>query len=164
MTALRNQTGETVHVAVLDGREVVYIERLDSPNTLRMFLEIGRRNSAHCSGTGKVLLAFLAKDHQNRLLSGWQLEVKTEFTITDTTALRRELDQIRQHGYATNRHEAEVGVVSIAAPIRDRSAQVVAAISVAGPSDRMNAVERQLAQLTTQTAALISRRLGHRSA
>ena len=59
MTELRNRTGETVRVAVLDGREVVYVERLDSPNTLRLFLEVGRRNSAHSTGCGKALLAFL---------------------------------------------------------------------------------------------------------
>ena len=58
MTELRNRTGETVQVAVLDGREVVYVERLDSPNTLRLFLEVGRRNSAHTTGCGKALLAF----------------------------------------------------------------------------------------------------------
>ena len=76
MTDLRNKTGETVHVSVLDGRHVVYIERLDSPNTLRTFLEIGRRNSAHCCGSGKVLLAFSPRDLVDKLLKGWKLEPK----------------------------------------------------------------------------------------
>ncbi len=164
MSALRNQTGETVHVAVLDGREVVYIERLDAPTTLRMFLEIGRRNSAHCSGTGKAILAFLPKDEQDRLLKDWTLEAKTKFTITNTSMLRKDLNETRRRGYATNRHEAEVGVLSVAAPIRDESNAVVAALSVAGPAERMHPVERQLAQLTMQTAAVISRRLGYHAA
>ncbi|MDH3679026.1 MAG: IclR family transcriptional regulator, partial [Acidimicrobiia bacterium] len=95
MTDLRNQTGETVQVAVLDGREVVYVERLDSPHTLRMFLEIGRRNSAHCAGTGKALLAFIPRVELERLLAGWELEARTEHTITSVEQLRAELEQIR---------------------------------------------------------------------
>lgn len=164
MTALRNQTGETVQVAVLDGREVVYIERLDSPNTLRMFLEVGRRIAANATGTGKALLAFLPAERRRQLLDGWTMERRTASTITDPVALERELGEVRRRGYATNRHEAEVGVVSIAAPIRDRSTTVVAAISVAGPSDRIESAELELAQLTMQTAAAISRRLGFRTA
>ena len=77
MTELRNRTGETVQVAVLDGREVVYVERLDSPNTLRLFLEVGRRNSAHSTGCGKALLAFCPHDQLERTLKGWQLTAKT---------------------------------------------------------------------------------------
>ena len=68
MTELRNRSGETVQVAVLDGRQVVYVERLDSPHTLRMFLEIGRRNHAHSTGTGKALLAYLPRHDLDRLL------------------------------------------------------------------------------------------------
>ena len=67
MTELRNRTGETVQVGVLDGHQVVYIERLDSPNTLRMFTDLGRRVEIHCNGTGKVLLANLPLDQRERL-------------------------------------------------------------------------------------------------
>ena len=70
MTDLRNSTGETVQVGVLDGRQVVYVERLDSPNTLRLFTELGRRNDAHCTGSGKALLAFLPKPQLDKLREG----------------------------------------------------------------------------------------------
>lgn len=163
MTALRNQTGETVQVAVLDGREVVYIERLDSPNTLRLFLEVGRRNSAHCTGCGKALLAFSPPDVVEKVVRGWDLPSKTDHTITDLDVLRAHLAETRRRGYATNRHESEVGVMSVAAPIRDLSGKVVAAISIAGPAERLDAAERQFAQATMEAAGAISRRLGYRA-
>lgn len=138
MTELRSRTGETVQVAVLDGREVVYVERLDSPNTLRVFTEVGRRNSAHRTSTGKVLLANISSSQRDRIFRGWVLEGKTKFTITDLTELREELARIRRTGYAVNREESELGVVSVAAPIRDASGLAVAALSLAGPTERMN--------------------------
>ncbi len=162
MTELRNRTGETVQVAVLDGREVVYVERLDSPNTLRLFIEVGRRNSAHSTGCGKALLAFLAPDQLERVLRGWELEPKTKHTITDVKVLRDDLAASRRRGYAVNRRESEVGIISVAAPIRDVSGRTVAAISVAGPVERLEPHELKVAQATIECAALASRRLGYR--
>lgn len=162
MTELRNRTGETVHVGVLDGREVVYIERLDSPNTLRLFLEVGRRSSAHCTGCGKALLAFAPTKQVDRLLKGWKLPRITPHTLTTEAALRGDLEIVRHRGYACNRRESEVGVISFAAPIRDRSGRTVAAISVAGPAERLEPDELRFAHATMEAAALITRRLGHR--
>ena len=162
MTDLRNRTGETVQVAVLDGREVVYVERLDSPNTLRLFLEVGRRNSAHSTGCGKALLAFLSPDQLERTLRNWKLSAKTPHTITDIATLRKDLADARRRGYSINRRESEAGVISVAAPIRDVSGRAVAAISVAGPAERLEPHELPLAQATIEAAALISRRLGYR--
>lgn len=162
MSSLRARTGETVQVAVLDGRQVVYVERLDSPNTLRMFLEIGRRNSAHCSGTGKALLAALPRDDLARLLKGWELVEKTPHSITSAKQLRSELAKIRTRGFAENRHESEVGVISVAAVIRDMAGRPVAAISVAGPAERMEADRLEIAHATMEAAAIVSRRLGYR--
>jgi IclR family acetate operon transcriptional repressor len=162
MTELRNRTGETVQVAVLDGREVVYVERLDSPNTLRLFLEVGRRNSAHSTGCGKALLAFLPPDQLERTLRSWKLTAKTPHTITDGDALRKNLAEARRRGYAVNRRESEAGVISVAAPIREVSGRSVAAISVAGPAERLEPQELRVAQATVEAAALISRRLGYR--
>lgn len=162
MERLRNLTGETVQVAVLDGREVVYVERLDSPQTLRLFLEIGRRNSAHSTSTGKCLLAFRSDKELDRLLRGWKLEAKTPCTITDPGRLRKELDGIRRQGYAVNMEESEMGVMSVAAPIRDASGAVVAAMSAAGPLTRMEPVMHDVAMAVQEAAAVASHRLGSR--
>lgn len=160
MTELRSRTGETVQIGVLDGREVVYVERLDSPHTLRVFTELGRRNHAHCSSTGKLLLAFAPKRQREALLNGWQPEPLTDHTITDLTALRSEFARIRRNGYAENREEAEPGVVSVAAPIRDDSGEAVAALSLVGPSERMDSNRSEYPGVVTFLAKAISSQMG----
>lgn len=164
MSELRQRSGETVQVAVLDGRQVVYIERLDSPNTLRMFLEVGRRNHAHSTATGKVLLAFLSDTELTKTLIGWDLQKLTPHTITDHKKLRAALRQVRDRGYSENWNESEIGVVSIGAPIHGRDGRVVAALSIAGPFERLEPYRREFAHATMETAAKASRRLGYRGA
>jgi IclR family acetate operon transcriptional repressor len=159
---LRNATSETCQVAVLDGREVVYIERIDSPQTLRLFLEVGRRNDAHSTSTGKCLLAFLPDHELDALLDEWELTRKTPHTITDMGKLRAALREIRRQGYAWNLHESEVGVLSAAAPIRNLAGRVVAAMSVAGPETRMEPAMPQMTRAVIEAATMASRRLGWR--
>ena len=160
MTELRSRTGETVQVGVLDGREVVYVERLDSPNTLRVFTEVGRRVSAHRTSSGKAILAFSSKAQRDRLLEGWVLDRKTEFTITDPVALREELLVTRRRGYAENRQESEMGVVSVAAPIRDSTGDAVAALSLAGPHERMDENRTMYSDAVVLLARTISLPMG----
>lgn len=160
MTELRSRTGETVQVGVLDGREVVYVERLDSPHTLRVFTEMGRRNDAHCTASGKALLAFTVKGQREKILDGWELPARTNQTITDIAELRRELTAIRRRGYAENRQESEIGVVSIAAPIRDGSGDVVASLSLAGPSERVDDKRTAYAEAVMAFARTVSRQMG----
>ncbi|HSF85751.1 MAG TPA: IclR family transcriptional regulator [Acidimicrobiia bacterium] len=162
MERLRNATGETVQVAVLDGREVVYVERLDSPHTLRLFLDVGRRNWAHCTATGKCLLAYASDYDLDRILDGWPLPKLTAETVTDAQRLRKELATIRRRGYAQNLNESEMGVLSVAAPIRDVHGGVSAAMSVAGPSARMDPILGKITAAVVESAALASRRLGYR--
>lgn len=160
---LRDLTGETVHVGILDGGEVVYVERRESPHTLRLFGHVGHRNLAHCTSTGKVLLAYLEDEEFEEEIGGEVLEARTPYTITDAGELRREIERVRERGYAVNMNEAEMGVASIAAPIRDNSGRVIAAISVAGPTLRFqhDALGR-LTAATVRTAGEISARLGYR--
>lgn len=160
---LRNATEETVQVAVLEGREVVYVERRESPKTLRLFGRIGHRNDAHCTSTGKLLLAFLAPDELDILLKGWRLEAKTPHTITKVTELRRVLEATRSRGWAENVNEAEVGVASVAAPIRNGMGEVVASVSIAGPVQRLGgSALRRFAGPCIEAGLAISRRLGYR--
>lgn len=157
---LRNLTKETVQIAVLDGRHVVYVERRESPQTVRLFGRVGHRNHAHCTSTGKVLLAGLPRDELDALLSGWRLPRRTPYTITTHAALLAELDVVRRRGWAENVNESEVGVASVSAPIRDLSG-VVAAVSIAGPIQRLeDAALRRHVRPVVEAAAAISRRLG----
>lgn len=160
MTELRSRTGETVQVAVLDGRDVVYVERLDSPSTVEVFTQVGRRNSAHRTSTGKALLAHIPSNHRDRLLKGWVLEPKTEHTITDLSVLREELLRVKTRGYAENRHESELGIISIAAPIRDSSGYAVAALSIAGSGERIDANRSMYVEAVVVLARTVSVQMG----
>jgi IclR family transcriptional regulator, KDG regulon repressor len=164
MEQLRNATKETVQVAVLDGREVVYVERLESPHTLRLFGRVGHRNWAHCTSTGKVLLAFLPERRLDGLLAGWRPERRTGATICGLGQLRAELARVRAQGWAENIGESEVGVASVAAPIRNARGEVIAAVSVAGPDMRVNGdtLRRFFRASVTQAADAISDQLGYR--
>jgi DNA-binding IclR family transcriptional regulator len=163
MSDLRDRTGETVQVGVLDGREVVYVERLDSPNTLRLFVDVGRRAEANATGTGKCLLAFMPPDVLDRLLDGWELRRRTPHTIVNQAELRRDLRRIRRLGYAVTQNESEMGVLSVAAPIRDTAGRAVAAISVAGPAQRMEHALPSITRAVSEAGAAASRRLGWRA-
>ena len=160
---LRNATRETVQVAVLDGREVVYVERRESPQTLRLFGRVGHRNWAHCTSTGKLLLAYLPEADLETLLRGWTMERRTPYTVTDPRALRTVLETIRRQGWAENASESELGVASIAAPIRNARGEVIAALSVAGPVQRLGADSlRRFARPAVDAGLAVSRRLGYR--
>ena len=162
MNWLQDVTGGTVHAGVLDHREVIYIERLDSPHMLRLFIKVGRRQPAHSTSTGKCLLAHLDDATLDRTLDGWSMERKTALTFTDPAALRKQLVEIRHLGYAENLEESELGVISVSAPIRDRTRTVVAAMSVAGEKSRLGPERRRLTQSVQEAAAVASHQLGYR--
>lgn len=161
---LRNATKETVQIAVLDGREVVYVERLESPHTLRLFGRIGHRMPAHSTSTGKVLLAYLPEERLEVLLKQWPLEPLTPQTITGQPQLRAELARVRARGWADNLGESEAGVSSVAAPIRNARGEVIAAVSAAGPTMRVNgdSLRGFFRASVVNAGEAISVRLGHR--
>ena len=109
LTTLRHRTGEMVHVAVLDGLEAVYVERLESPYMLPVFRRVGHRLPAHWTSSGKVLLAALPRPELERRLKGAELDARTSHTITDHRALVRELELVAKRGWASNFEEGELG-------------------------------------------------------
>ena len=162
---LRNATRETVQVGVLDGREVVYVERRESPQAIRLFGRVGHRNDAYCTSTGKVLLAFLPEERLEILLSDWDLRPHTSFTITDVDRLREQIALVRKRGWAEQINETEMGAASIAAPIRNGLGEVVAALSVAGPVQRLQGDSlKRFTRPMVEAAGAISRRMGFRDA
>ncbi len=161
MAGLRHATGETVQLAVLDGLDSVYVERLESPHTLRIFARVGMRLPATTTSTGKVLLAALPPEELEARLASWTPERPTPHSIADAATLRRRLREIADRGWADNREESRLGVVSVGALIRDGAGEAVAAVSVAVPVDRAAAATlRRYTTLVTDTAEVITRRLG----
>ncbi|MFG2626466.1 IclR family transcriptional regulator [Streptomyces sp. NPDC048473] len=155
---------ETVHVAILEDTHVIYIAKVDSTHAVRMVSATGRRLPAHCTSVGKVLLASLPeKELSSRVPDGAELVAMTPHSITDPGALREALAAIRERGIAVESRESNPDVSCVAAPVRDRSGRVVAALSVSVPMIRWSdARQEELAQLATKGAADLSQRLGYR--
>jgi DNA-binding IclR family transcriptional regulator len=156
---------ETVHVAILEGVDVIYIAKVDSTHAVRMVSAAGRRLPAHCTSVGKMLLASLP-EHElaARIPDGVDLIRMTPNSITDPAALREALTEIRRRGVAVESRESNPDVSCVAAPVRDRTGRVVAALSVSVPMIRWSEERRtELEELVAKGAAELSENLGHRS-
>jgi DNA-binding IclR family transcriptional regulator len=161
LSRLAAETRETVNLAILDGDQVVNVEKLPSAHYIRDIGWIGRRSPLHCTATGKVLVAHLSRAELRRLL-GPRLQRFTPQTICDWPTLETELAEVRRQGYAIGREELEPGLVAIAAPIYDLGGRVAGAVSVSGPSFRMSLDAIAVyAPHVVAAAAAISRSLGH---
>lgn len=158
-------TRETVHLASLEGDDLVYLSKIESGQTLRVAMNsrVGRRAPTYCTGLGKTLLAHLAPDHVTEILTREKMVRFTEQTITKREDLDRELETIRSRGYAIDNEEHEIGVRCVAAPIYDNAGGVIAAISISVPSVRLTEADiPPYAETVMRAAREISRRLGHR--
>lgn len=134
MEALMVSTGESVHLSVLDGLEVVYVHKVDSPNPVRAYTQIGGRAPAGCVATGKALLAFGAPSVISRAIAA--LQTHTDTTITDPRVFAKEMQRVRTRGYAINRGEWRDEIWGMAAPVMDARGQAIAAIGISGPAAR----------------------------
>jgi DNA-binding IclR family transcriptional regulator len=134
LSDLHEVTGENVQLAVLDGTEVVYVERLVGRGTVGVVTRVGSRLPLHATGVGLVLLAHAPVDLQEQVLSR-PLRRYTELTMTDPDQIRRVLADVRRTGIAVSDRQIEMVSMSVAAPVRGRSGAVVAALSVVVPAD-----------------------------
>jgi DNA-binding IclR family transcriptional regulator len=161
MSALLEMTGETVQLAVLDHQSVLYIRILESRQQVRMSSTVGSRAPAHCTAVGKALLAFQPPEQVKQIIDNG-LRRFTANTITEPERLQEELVSIRAKGVAIDDEESEMGLRCVAAPIRDHTGLVSAAISVSAPVQRMTKKNLQTMVPTVVAAAdAISRRLGY---
>ena len=165
LEGLVHDTGETGHLAVLDGGEAIYIERVEARRALRVPSAIGRGYPAHATNLGKVLLADLPRERVEEIVAERGLAAYTPHTITGLEELEAELERIRVLGYAIDNEEYDEGLRCIGAPVRDHSGHVVAALGIGGPVTRITPDRvDELAELVMTAARGLSRRLGaHRS-
>jgi len=137
MEELRRETHETINLAVVSGRKVAYIDKVESNELLTINLPLGRRTAAYSTAPGKVFLAYLPSEKLETYLRETELKAYTRKTITSVEQLKRELDEIRKQEFAIDNAETNDGIRCIAAPIFDDSQNAIAAISIAGPAVRM---------------------------
>jgi IclR family KDG regulon transcriptional repressor len=134
---LVDQVGETAHLVVLEGVEVVYLHKVECNHPVRLFSHAGKKNPAYCTSSGKAILAF-QKDHIVNQVIEYGLKRYTDHTITNPEELRSVLKQVKKQGYSVSIEEFMEGVSSIGIPIWDYTDQVVASITITGPSQRIN--------------------------
>lgn len=162
MRALVARAGESVNLAVRDGDAAMYVETAESSQTVRTFARIGAQVPLHCTGVGKALLLGASPEEIRRIARQCGLKAYTPHTLTRLEDLLAEVVRGREAGYVLDREEYELGVRCAAAPVRDHTGQVVAALSASGPAYRLtDATLATLARWVRAAAEELSRALGY---
>ncbi len=165
MHELMERSGETVNLAVEDRGEAIYIAQIECRKTMRAIARPGGRAAMHASGVGKALLAALPDDEVRRIVELQGLAGATPKTITDAGRLKAEIQAIRKRGFAIDDEENAVGLRCVAAAIRDENAKAIAAVSLSGPTARIDDERLQpLGDAVREAAAQITEALGGTSA
>lgn len=165
LRALGEATQESILLAVRDGHEIVYVDRVESTRSLRFSTAVGNRAPLHCTGLGKAILAFLPEDLRFELYGVIDFHPFTAKTITTVEALEREVAKIREVGVSIDNTEHQPDIRCVAAPIFSRHGEVVAALSVSAPSSRADKAELEAwTPLVRDAAARVSREMGWHAA
>jgi DNA-binding IclR family transcriptional regulator len=155
------ETSETVHLCILDDAEVVYLDKVEPARSVRMASSVGRRNPAYCTAVGKAMMAYLPDSQVEAMARKHGLRAVTANTITSLVALKKELNAIRERGYAIDHEEIEEGVRCVGCVVRNFSGEPLAAISVSAPAFRLTKDKvKNLAQPVVAAANALSAELG----
>jgi DNA-binding IclR family transcriptional regulator len=130
-------TKETIHLGIIDDYKVIYIDKVESSHTIRMYSSIGKGGPLYCTGIGKVLLAFSEPGYINKFLKNLEFVKYTAQTIIDQKDLKEELIKIKEKGYAVDNMEHEENIRCVAAPVFDFRGKLIAAVSISAPAQRM---------------------------
>ena len=162
---LNQQTRETIHLTVRHGLSAVYVEKLDSPEPVRIHSRIGAAVPLHCTAVGKVMLAYMPPEEQDRIISQIDFKRLTPNSVGNVQELKTELYRVRKNGYACDLEEHELHIRCVASPIWDHTGSVQSSVSITAPTLRMPVTRlRQLAPLIQSAGLKISAELGYQSA
>jgi DNA-binding IclR family transcriptional regulator len=161
MRQLSERLKESVHIGILDGSNVRFIAATEGPAAVRVASRLGRTMPAHCTSTGKALLARLSDTEIDQLYPEEELVRVTPHSVATRTELHTELERIRKQGYAVNREQSEEGVASVAVPILTRAPGMLLALNVSAPVHRLrNSQYQAVAALLVESAREIGEQLG----
>lgn len=163
LNELTKKFGQTSHIAILDGFDAVYIDKLDTQSSIRLYSQIGKRVPLHVSGLGKVLISDMNRPELEVYLKDYEFNPYTDNTIISKDEFFSTIEKVKKQGWALDDEEHEAGIRCIAAPVKDYRGKTVAAISISGPSNII-APELDVETSSTVMAAAreISKRLGYR--
>lgn len=161
---LAQKTGESIYLAVLTLQppEVVYVDKVESRQSIRYSADLGERRPLYCTAPGLAVFAFMPAAERKRLLTSLKLVAFTDATVTSRDAIRLRLEEIRRAGVVVNIDEFMAGASGIAAPILDTQGVAVGACTVIGPTARLLAQEKELVRYVKAAGEAISRALGQR--
>jgi IclR family pca regulon transcriptional regulator len=161
---LSAEINETVNLAVLDGIQIVYIDRIKTEQIININLSTGSKLPIYCTSMGKSLLAFLPSDELLKLLDKIDMRPVTPNTITTKAKLLEELEKVKKRGFSVNDKELDIGLRSVAAPVRNEFGTVVAAVNIAVPSSRVTFedLRTKFASKAMHVSKVISEALGYR--
>ena len=162
MLKLVNLLEETVFMAVCVDDEIVYVNKMECSRSVRTNVILGGHKPMHCTALGKSFLANISSKEVERVVHRKGLPAFTSRTITDFKILLKELEHVRQRGIAYDNQEIEVGLTCVASPIFDYSGKVIAAISLAGPTERIEQRKHEIEPLLRQNALQVSVEMGYR--
>ena len=163
MLELAEKTRETIHLVIMDQNEALYIDKVALNQIgLQMVSRVGLRIPVHCSSVGKILSAYLPEDELNHIIKNSGLSKRTPNTITKVSQFKKHLESVKTQGYAVDNEENEEGIRCVAAPIRNERGEVIAAMSISGPSIRLTlkSIHDSLKDQICETALKISKKLG----
>ncbi|WHY67825.1 IclR family transcriptional regulator [Neobacillus sp. SuZ13] len=160
---LVQEVNETVHLCIEDRGEVIYIDKIESNQTIRMYSRIGSRAPMYCTAVGKILLSDMCPDKFEDIVSNITFIPKTPTTITSKEELIKEIETVKVQGYALDNAENEEVLRCIASPIYDHKGKIVASFSISGPNNRvtMDLINDTLIDKMKQYSIAISRNLGY---
>lgn len=160
---LMMELNEVVHLVIRDGNEIVYIDKVEADNTIRMASTIGRRSPLYCTSVGKSILAFADEEEVKHVWKNSNIVKWTENTITNYEKFEKELEKVRQQGYAEDNEENELGIRCIGAPVFNNKGEVEGAISISVPILRVTEDKLQESyEAVKKYADIISKELGYR--
>ena len=162
---LHDLTGETVHLGLLRETEIVYLDKVESRQAVRMNSQIGNASPVYCTGVGKAVLSVLSQGELDALLARIEFRRFTPETLADRGSLLADIDTVRERGHAFDREEHEAGIRCVAAPVHDRGCAIFAGVSVTGPAyrvgmDRLEAWAPLVREVAAAIVAEIPARLG----
>lgn len=165
LETITNRTGESTHVAVLEGPRAVFVARRSGAGILRVETTVGSSEPAYCTAVGKALLVDFTREELATLFAREDLKRHTPQTITTIEDLTAELERVRRLGYAFDDEELHVGVRCVAAPIRDHRGRIVASFGLSAPAGRLPREQRkEFVEPIQQAAQTVSEQLGYQAA
>jgi IclR family transcriptional regulator, acetate operon repressor len=164
MRNLMEKTHLTCHLAILDGPDAVYIEKVEPQGFIRMDTWVGRRMRVHATSVGKALVAYIPQEKLQKILAERGMEKRTAKTITSTTRLLKELEKVRAQGYAVDDEENNLGARCLGAPVFNQSGAIEASLGLSGTTNQVNEQTMpRIIETLKDAARHVSMQLGHRA-